>query len=211
MVQDPCSSSSPPSTIFSAVYKFLYQTSTPTIENYSISHTLAAEPLVQNDEFCLESLLTMDDNTFPDMMPVDFVKPPVFDYIDFIMGSEWSEQSSPNHSAFSSPGQYPQLVMGVPDEDVQLLPASSFEIDSPNYVSNLCIWYLKKSLWLTLLSLSYKSIPIFCGHFHLIHFHRQNIICVTTIQSIFDVILLIITYFQLFGNLTFQVVIVIHL
>jgi hypothetical protein len=76
----------------------------------------------------------MDDNTFPEMM--DFVKPPVFDYIDFIMGSEWSEQSSPDHSVFSSPGQYPQLVNGVPPEDLQLLPASSFEIDSPisNYL-----------------------------------------------------------------------------
>jgi len=131
VVQDSCSSPSPPSTIFSAVYKFLYQTTTPTVEKFAISHV--AEPLVQqNDEFCLESLLSMEEDAFPDMM--DFVKQPDFFDIDFIMGSEWSEQYSPDHSVFSSPGQYPQLVNGMLDEDVQLLPASSFEIDSPNYL-----------------------------------------------------------------------------
>jgi hypothetical protein len=103
------------------------------VEKFAISHV--AEPLVQqNDEFCLESLLSMEEDAFPDMM--DFVKQPDFFDIDFIMGSEWSEQYSPDHSVFSSPGQYPQLVNGMLDEDVQLLPASSFEIDSPNYVSN---------------------------------------------------------------------------
>jgi len=135
VVEDPCLSPSP-STIFSAVYKFLYQTSTPTLENFAISHTLTPEPLVQNDEFCLDSLITMEDDAFPDKM--DFVKPPDFYYIDFAMGSEWSsewsEQCSPDHSVFSSPGQYPQLVNGVPDEDVQLLPASFFDINSPNYL-----------------------------------------------------------------------------
>ena len=98
---------------------------------------------MQNDDFCFESLLTMEDDAFPDM--TDFVKPPDFFYIDFVMGSEWSEQcsSSPDHSVFSSPGQYPQLLNGMPDEDVQLLPASCFEIDSPNYVS---IFSTKKEL-----------------------------------------------------------------
>ena len=68
---------------------------------------------------------------------MDFVKSPDFFDMDFIM-PEWSEQCSPDHSVFSSPGQCPQLpvVNSVPDEDVQLLfPVSSFEIDSPNYVS----------------------------------------------------------------------------
>ena len=68
---------------------------------------------------------------------MDFVKMPDFFDIDFIMGSEWSEQCSPDHSVFSSPGQYPQLVDAMPDEDVQPLPASSFEMDSSNYVSTI--------------------------------------------------------------------------
>ena len=135
VIQDPCSSSSSPSTIFSAVYKFLYQTSTPTAENFSIAHTFT-EPLVQNDEpeLCLDNLLSMEDDAFPDMM--DFIKiPDFFETMDFVM-PDWSEQSSPVHSVFSSPVQYPQVpvVNGVPDED--MLPASIFEIDSPNYVSN---------------------------------------------------------------------------
>ena len=86
---------------------------------------------MQNDEFCLDSLLSMEDDAFSDMM--DFVKIPDFFDMDFIM-PDWSEQSSPDHSVFSSPVQYPQAVNVVPDEDV-LLPASSFTIDSPNYVS----------------------------------------------------------------------------
>lgn len=90
---------------------------------------------MQSDEFCLESLLSMDGDACSDMMA--FVsKPPDFFDMDFIM-PEWSEESSPDHSVFSSPGQFPQVVNGVPDEDIQLLlPASSFEIDTPNYVSN---------------------------------------------------------------------------
>jgi len=133
VVQDSCSSSSPSSTVFSAVYKFLYQSTTPTVENFAVSHMLTAEPHVQNDEFCLESMLSMEGEAFPDMMA--FVKPPNFFDMDFIM-PEWSEQCSPDHSVFSSPGQYPQVMNGVPDEDVQLLlPASSFEINTPpNYL-----------------------------------------------------------------------------
>jgi len=127
VVQDPTSSS----TIFSAVYKFAYQSSTPTIENFAVSYT--PEPLVQNDEFCLESLLSMEDEVFPPDM-TEFTKEPDFFDIGFMMGSDWStsEQCSPDHSVFSSPGQYPQVVNGVvvPDEDVQLLPASAFEIET---------------------------------------------------------------------------------
>jgi hypothetical protein len=135
---------SSPSTIFSAVYKFVYQSSTPTVENFAISYM--AEPLVQNNEFGLESLLSMEDDAFPDMM--DFVKEPDFFDIGYIMGSDWSDQCSPDHSVFSSPGQYPQLVNGVPDEDVQLLPlaASAFEIHSPNYVSNLIRHFFKNTM-----------------------------------------------------------------
>jgi len=127
VIQEPCSSSSP-QTIFSAVYKFLYQTSTPTAEHFTSPYTM--EPLVQSDELCLESLLSMEDDAFPDMN--DFIKQPDFFDIDFIMGSEWSS-CSPDHSVFSSPGQYPQLVNSIPDEDV-LLPASPFDIDSPHYL-----------------------------------------------------------------------------
>ena len=82
-------------------------------------------------------LFRSDDDAYPDMM--DFVKSPdFFDSMDFIM-PVWSEQCSPDHSVFSSPGQYPQLVNGVPQADDledMLLPASVFEIDSPNFVSN---------------------------------------------------------------------------
>jgi transcriptional enhancer factor len=134
VIQDTCSSSSPP--FFSAMYKFLYQSSTPTVENFSISNMLSAEPAVQNNEFCLESLLSMEADAFPDSDMMEFVKSPDFFDIDFIM-PDWSEQSSPDHSVFSSPGQYPRVVNGVvPDEDVQLLlPASSIEIDMPpNYL-----------------------------------------------------------------------------
>ena len=95
------------------------------------------EPLVQNDEFCFDSLLSMEDDAYSDIMA--FVKPPDFFEMDmdFTMGTDWSEHCSPDHSVFSSPGLYPQLVNGVPDEDVQLLlPASVFEIDTSNYVSN---------------------------------------------------------------------------
>jgi len=134
VVQDPCPSSSPPSTVFSAVYKFLYQSTTPTVENFAISHMSTPEPLVQNDEFCLDSLLSMEADAFPDIMA--FVKPPDFFDMDFTIGPEWSEQCSPDHSVFSSPGQYPQLVNGVLDdsEDVQLLLPASFAIDSPNFI-----------------------------------------------------------------------------
>ena len=158
VVQDSCSISSPPSMIFSAVYKFLYQTSTPTVENFAISHMLTAEPHVQNEEFCLDDLLTMDafsdalsdalsdTEAYTDIMA--FVKPPdFFDEVemDFTLESLESEQCSPDHSAFSSPGQYPQLVDVVPDE--LLLPASSFEfrVDTPNYVSNYTTCYLKNA------------------------------------------------------------------
>lgn len=95
---------------------------------------------MQSDELCLESLLSMEDDAFPDMM--EFAKQPDFFDIDFIMGSEWSDQCSPDHSVFSSPAQYPQLLNGMPDEDV-LLPASAFDIDSPNYVSNLYTLFKK--------------------------------------------------------------------
>lgn len=93
---------------------------------------------MQNNEFCLESLLSMEADAFPDSDMMEFVKSPGFFDMDFIM-PDWSEQSSPDHSVFSSPGQYPQVVNGVvPDEDVQLLlPASSIDINTPpNYVSN---------------------------------------------------------------------------
>jgi transcriptional enhancer factor len=139
VVQDPCSSfsSSPPPTIFSAIYKFLYQSSTPTVENFATSHMLMAEPVrvEQNDDFCLESLLSMDAEVYPDLM--GFVKAPDFFDIDFTMEPNWSEQCSPDHSGFSSPCQFPQLVncASLPDEDVQLLsPGSSFGIDTPNYL-----------------------------------------------------------------------------
>ena len=80
----------------------------------------------------------MEDDAYFEMM--NFVKSPEFIDMDFIMGSEWSEQYSPDHSVFSSPGQNPQLdlVNSLPDENIQLLlPTSAFAIDSPNYyVSN---------------------------------------------------------------------------
>jgi hypothetical protein len=96
---------------------------------------LTAEPLLQNDEFCLDNLLSMDADAYSEIMA--FVKPPDFFEVDFTMGSEWSEQCSPAHSGFSSPCQYPQLEDGIPDVDVQLLlPSSPFEIGTPNYVSS---------------------------------------------------------------------------
>ena len=106
---------------------------------------LTAGPLVQSDEFCFDTLLSMEADAFSDMMEVDafsdimaFVKPPNFFEMDFTMEPDWSEQSySPDHSVFSSPGQYPQMVNGVPEEELQLLlPESAFGIHSPNYVSN---------------------------------------------------------------------------
>jgi hypothetical protein len=121
------------------MYKFLYQSSTPTVENFAMSNMLTAEPAVQNNEFCLESLLSMESDAFPDSDMMEFVKSPDFFDMDFIM-PDWSEQSSPDHSVFSSPGQYPQVVNDVvPDEDVQavqlLLPASFIDTRL-KYVSN---------------------------------------------------------------------------
>ena len=101
---------------------------------------------MQNDEFCFDTLLSMEADAYSDLMEADafpnimaFVKPPDFFETDFIIESDWSEQScSPDHSVFSSPGQYPQLVNGVSEEELQLLlPESAFGIHSPpNYVSN---------------------------------------------------------------------------
>ena len=140
VVEDVPSSSS--SKIFSAMYKFLYQTSTPTEGNFSISHLLTAEALEQNNDIDLETLLSMDADVYADMM--DFVKSPsFFDMpMDFTLSpAEWSAQCSPVQSGYSSPMNYPQSISSImsDSEDDQLLvlsPVSSFGIDMPNFVSN---------------------------------------------------------------------------
>ena len=155
VVQDPSDSLSctPPRTIFSAIYKFVYQTSTPTEQNFCV----AQESLVQNCDFSLESLLAMEaDATYPDVTA--FAKCPDFFDLDFTMKPDnWGGQYSPDQSVFSSPDHYPQPMSNVvSDEDELLSPASSTSfngIDMPNYVSDYRR-LLPKNCWLTLLSLS---------------------------------------------------------
>jgi hypothetical protein len=124
------------SSIFSSVYKFLYPASTPTIENFAIAEMFTMEPFAQNDDFSLDTLLSMQVDAYPDITALSKL-PDFFDdfKLDFTMSPDWSEQCSPIQSVFSSPAShYPQLMPS--DEDVQLLsPASSFEIDIANYVS----------------------------------------------------------------------------
>jgi hypothetical protein len=67
VVQDPSSSSSSTSpTIFSAIYKFIYQAPSPTEQ--TIPHMLTTEGLVQNSDFSLEALLSMEADAYPDVM-----------------------------------------------------------------------------------------------------------------------------------------------
>jgi len=138
VVEDVPSSSSKSSKIFSAMFKFLYQTSTPTEDNFSISHMLTTEALEQNNDFDLETLLSMDADAYSDMM--DLVKSPsFFDMpMDFTLSpADWSLQCSPDQSGYSSPIHYPQSISSiVSDEDDQLLllsPVSSFGIDMPHF------------------------------------------------------------------------------
>jgi transcriptional enhancer factor len=133
VVQD--ASSSTPPTIFSAMFKFLYQTSTPTIENFAIAaHMLSTTPFEQNDagsSFSLETLLTMEE-AYTEMMALDTAKSPDFFGWDFTtMSPDWSAgQCSPDPSAFSSPSQ----LMPRDEELLLLSPASSFGIDIANYL-----------------------------------------------------------------------------
>jgi len=126
VVRDPSSSSPSGKTIFSATYKFAYQTSTPTEQNFAIPHVLTTEEAFeQNGDFCLESLLSIEDDAYSDVM--GFVKSSDFfdlDSMDFAMTSDsWSGQCSPDQSAFPSPSQYPQSMLGVvPNENEYLLP-----------------------------------------------------------------------------------------
>jgi transcriptional enhancer factor len=126
------SSSRPPRTIFSAIYKFLYQTSTPTEENFCIPH----ETPVQNCDFSLETLLAMEAAAYPDVMA--FAKcSDLFDLDFTIRPDNWDVPYSPNQSVFSSPGHYPQSTSNVvSDEDELLSPASSSfnGIDMLNYL-----------------------------------------------------------------------------
>lgn len=123
VVQDK--SSTPACTIFSSIFKFIYQTSTPTIENFAIAAHLLAAPTTTpfeqlNDEFSLETLLTMED-AYADMMaagPTAKSSGDLFDSWDFTC-PDWS----------SSPEQCHAQLMPS-DEDVLLMsPGSSFGID----------------------------------------------------------------------------------
>src|ERR1700679_2873224 len=53
-------------TIFSAIYKFIYQAPLPTEQ--TIPHMLTTEGLVQNSDFSLEALLSMEADAYPDVM-----------------------------------------------------------------------------------------------------------------------------------------------
>ena len=140
VVQDASSSSSPPSPIFSAIFKFVYQTSTPTIESSAIVEHLLA-PTSFNNDFSLQTLLTMEE-AYTDMMAqVQDGTAKSSDWFDWDFASpDWSSSSqcSPDQSVFSSPAQ-----LMPSDEDVLLLsPSSSFEIDIADYVSNHKISFL---------------------------------------------------------------------
>ncbi|KAF8805239.1 hypothetical protein BYT27DRAFT_7192967 [Phlegmacium glaucopus] len=139
VVQDSPSSSSPASTsstIFSAIYKFLYQTPSPTEQNSFIPQILTTEALLQKNDFSLEDLLSIEADAYPDMMA--FTKSPDFFNLGFTMTPDsWSRDCSPAPSVFSSPSHYPQTMPNfMLDEDEQLLsPMSSFDgSDMSNYL-----------------------------------------------------------------------------
>lgn len=145
VVQDSPSSSSTSPTIFSAIYKFLYPTSPPTERDSSIPQVLTAEALVQKNDFSWEDLLSIEADTYPDMMAFD--KSPNFFDLDFAMTPDsWSGQCSPAPSVFPSPSQYPQSMPNfMLDEDEQLLsPTSSFDgSDMSNYVRPYSLLFKK--------------------------------------------------------------------
>jgi transcriptional enhancer factor len=138
VIQD--STSSP--TIFTAMYKFRYQISPPTEQDFSISSMLT----MPESDFSFDALLSAeaDADEYADMM--DFPKSPnIFD-LDFALGPDrWSPLCSPDQSVFSSPTQYPQSIPNIMlDEDEQLLlsPTSSFNgTDMSNYVSDHIRYY----------------------------------------------------------------------
>ena len=138
VIQDSSSSSSKSPTIFYSLYKFVYQTSSSTEPNAFISPMLAPESVVQNSDLSFETMLSLEADTYPDM--VDFAKSPdIFD-LDFALApAKWSQQCSQAQSVVSSPIHYPQSMSNIIlDVDEQLLsPASSFdETDIANYVSD---------------------------------------------------------------------------
>ena len=143
---EPSSSASSTSlTIFCAIYKFLYHTSSPREQDFSISSILTTEALMQTSDFSFESLLSMEANAYPEMM--DFAKSPnIFD-LNFTLGPDTSSPPC-SPTQFSSPIQYPQLLSDIIfDEDEQqfLSSASSFDgVDMSNYVSDIYTMVLPK-------------------------------------------------------------------
>lgn len=141
VVQDASTSSPSSSTIFSAMYRFCYTCSSSHPEAHLPTSQLPVEPTTHpKADFCFDSLLSMDDESFTDM--IAFQKQPTYFDLNSYMGSDWSSPS-PTESVYSSPVGCNRLipdVMNGSGHPSLLSPTSSFPMDEgPNYVSILLL------------------------------------------------------------------------
>ncbi|KAF8959979.1 hypothetical protein BDZ97DRAFT_1368066 [Flammula alnicola] len=136
VVQDASTSSSSSSTIFSAMYRFNYVSSSSqhTDNTFSTPHNMmhVDSSSIHKPDFPFDSLLTMDTEGFTDMM--GFPKPQSFFDINSYMRSDWSTVSPPE-SVYPSPVDCNRPMSGVLTGSEQLLsPTSSYPMDDvPNY------------------------------------------------------------------------------
>ena len=149
-VMPDASSSTAPSTIFSAMYKFNYvspvssshaHTLDQTYSSHNMSMLAMDAPHVVNHkpDYGFDNLLSIDPENFEIM---NFNKPQngMFDLGPYMRQDDWSPQCSPTESVFSVDCSQPPTysINGVVDEH-QLLPTSSSSFplsDVPNYVSS---------------------------------------------------------------------------
>jgi hypothetical protein len=140
VVQEPSSSSSS-STIFSAMYRFNYVSSSP---QSSLDHVFSTptnmipmDPTIQQQkmDFPLETMIAMDVEGFNlDMMGFPKTTQNFFD-LNTYMRSDWSG-SSPADSVYPSPVDCSRSIPGVMNVNDHLLsPNSAYPMeDAPNYV-----------------------------------------------------------------------------
>jgi transcriptional enhancer factor len=135
VIQDASSpSASSEHTIFSAMYRFNYTSSSSHTEQTYLTPTMISlEPSTQKSEFSFDSLLPMDTEGFTDLMALQ--KSQNFFDVNSYMRSDWSTSSS-TESVYPSPVDYNRHMPCIMGGGEQLVsPSSSFPpSEVPNYV-----------------------------------------------------------------------------
>ncbi|KIM36784.1 hypothetical protein M413DRAFT_448921 [Hebeloma cylindrosporum] len=133
-VVQEASTSSASSTIFSAMYRFCYTSSSSHPQAQFCTSLLPVEPTTNHKtDFSLESLLSMDGDGFTDLMA--FQKQPTYFELNNYMRSDWSSPS-PSESVYSSPIDCNRLIPGIINGGVHssLLSPTPFPMEEePNY------------------------------------------------------------------------------